>query len=751
MADITDIVDNKFSPYEVSEAGVNINGKTIFDDGKTRAVWERSMILWMRKQHYYNSLIRRGKQLYNYYMGKIFTRKQLDTYRNVQDKFPVQPRIMKAPINALIGQIINGKRSGMLTSEGGSYDSPAASAEELELANIAMKKMEQNFNERSMMREMLLDGLVSCYPTWTILEKRPPVDGVDGKLTASLLPWDSVFPGPIYWRRAEDIHDIDFLQFMSTADLIENYPWQEDVIKNHATTMRQKDTWLKTSMERWQGTLTALDADRLMFDATSAFDAAKGREGLHKVVTRLYPIRQKEEIAFDSLNPKNFVIRPGEWEDDRWAEAVRVMGENQNTEMQTGEREVNMLQQTVFSTSGIVLDNRKHWFQEQVNNEAMLPGAMFVPLMANGVPTGAGDDMSEYALKHAVFETEFLNDVRKGSSQLLALRSGMIENISSLPAEIEKGVGVAIVKRDAPINLNDSITNIDRRPNSVMLEYSEKIKRDMEEITRINTSIQGQVNTEQSGIGKQLEIGQGMITQSHYTENANEWWKTWNNVKARAIPYAFTEHDFLSIVDEETGDTVTAEVNVPRRDMSGEVKSVANDLSVMDLKWVVMPVDDSPTAKMQEWQQSLIFLNTAAPALLQADPTGKLLARFMMVMPNRFLKDAGRALAQDAEMKQQQMTAAQQEKVRSEAMAELLKAQTEQLKAQKQGTSLSISGEDLVQFPQLAAVLEGMGFFGNQQQQAAPGMQQQAPAQQQAPQPEQPAPAAQQQELPLQV
>ncbi len=724
--------ENIISPYEISEDDVKIKGHTIFTDPGTNALWQRSMILFRQKALHYRSILDRGKELFDFYNGNIFTRKQIQDYKNVHGKFPVQPRIMKSPINALVGQIINGRRSGQLTSEGGSIDHPSKSSEVLEIGNIVMKDMEQKFKERDLTRELVTEGLISCYPVWTILELGAPVDGVDGKLQASLLPWDSTLPGPFNWRSTDDIRTLDYVEFQTVADMMENYPERAEIIKNHRGQVKTLDATLKESIIGWENTnIDALDKERLYHDAVAGFGMAVIPNGYHQVIKRLFQIRRKEVVAINLFDPREFIVKPGNWDDERWKAAIAMESEQKNTEYEFAEQEVSVLWRTDVTTSGIVLENEKHWFQEN----GMLPGAAFVPMISNNVPTGPADDMRDNVLKNAVFETEFLHDVREGSGQLLVLRSGTVENIDSLTKETSKGVGTLIVKKNAPLDLRNAITNIDRRPNTAMLEYADKIKRDIEEQTRINQSIMGQVNASQSGISKQLEIGQGMVVQAIYIENVNRYWSNWQNIKAKAIPYGYTEHQILQVMDEENGDTIVAEVNKPVYDIAGNVALLANDLTSTDFKWKIMPVDDSPTAKMQEWEQAIIFLNSTPGPLMQADPSGKLLAKFMMSMPNRFLKDAGKALAEDAEMKQQQISETQKQEALVEGQKELAKAQSELQKTKNQKVNISLTGEQLAEFPQLMAFLQQIGYFGNegalQQGGAAQGQAVQPPVQSQ--------------------
>ena len=110
-------------------------------------------------------------------------------------------------------------------------------------------------------------------------------------------------------------------------------------------------------------------------------------------------------------------------------------------------------------------------------------------------------------------------------------------------------------------------------------------------------------------------------------------------------------------------------------------------------------------------------INATAGPLTAIDKTGKFYAKFLLAMPNKILKDAGKEMAKDAQLQSQQQSQLEQQQVLMEAQREMLKVQAEIEKAKKAGLNISVSGEDLATYPHLYAFVQSMGFGGNQQQQ----------------------------------
>jgi hypothetical protein len=247
----------------------------------------------------------------------------------------------------------------------------------------------------------------------------------------------------------------------------------------------------------------------------------------------------------------------------------------------------------------------------------------------------------------------------------------------------------------------------------------------MAENTRVNETMQGAAAPRQAAIAKEIEIAQALVVNAIYIDNVNLQWEAHQNLKLSLVPYAYDEYQVIDVIDEEDQSRIVSEVNVVQeRDAENNPVHVVNDLTSKRYRWKLNPVDDSATSKITQMQEAVTVINAAAGPLISADQTGKFFARFLMAMPNSFLKQAGKAMAQDAQMRGEQQTQMEQQQTMMKAYAEMQKAQAEMLKAQKQGVSLSFSAEDLAKYPALFAFYSQLqGMFNAAAAQGAPGQQ----------------------------
>jgi hypothetical protein len=697
-----------FSVYDAIEQEITIENKQ-WDDPTVNMLWARHMLICDQMRNYWSSYISRGKKCFDYEKGNIFTEEQKRYMEEIEKKQPVEPRLVEQRIYALIGQILKGRRSGSITTEGGSLNSPSDSSKAVELANIVLKDMEVKFKERRLEKELLHDGLVSSYMVWAWIEKGLPSKG-EGVLRAKLLPWDSVAVAPFNFRKPEDITCVAFKWHAKEADLIDMYPDMEEQIKRHPQDLRNKDSEQITSVSEFESGISASDRSAVSSIAASSFANASTPSGFYEMWTRVFQVKKKEKIAINLLNPKDFHVRPPEWDESRWQSFLTIREQKYNVKYTETVRPVIVLWQTVGSTSGLMVENKMHWFQE----DGAMPGVPFWATMIDGDLMGPGEKMINNVLKAACAETEFLDEVMKGSGSIWILRNGYIENINSFQQEVSRNNGVLSVKGDFPGTLDQVAMHIQRKPNPATLEYSQKVKYDIEEETRISSAVMGNIGREkqdQSGVAKSMEITQGMVAQSEYIENFNNWWEAFQDLKCKLIPYGYTEYDVLDIVDEKSGETIRAEINAPQYDITGEVVGLVNDLSAHVFRFKLQAVDDSPTAKAELQRQAIIFLNSVPGPLATIDPSGELLAHFMMAMPNSILQEAGKRLLAKAQQNAQLQQQNNQTEMMIQANEKMLKLKNEAEKIKNSKVAVSLTGEQLMQFPELARLLQDVGYF----------------------------------------
>lgn len=712
------------SPYEISEIDVDITGKTIRDDEDVFALWCKNQIIRDKMVAYWQPYLDAGKKYWDYFLGNIFTDEQREEMRVIEEKIPVEPRLMQPRIMALVGEIMQGRRSGAVTTEGGSIEDPAASAAIVEIANIVLKDMEKKTRERTLVNGWLFNALVSCFFNWIWYDKSPAPDG-EGVLTATLLPWDSTVVGPFNIKNADgsDITEIIYVDYIKEAELLLQFPDMAEEIKQHRSFISDEKVNLLSKIANWSGTMDATDLQTLHYSALKGVQAALAPDGFLEVFTRVFQVIKKEKIAFDLLNPKDFHVRPGEWQDDRWQSFIDGQ-KAQGKSYEEAEREVKVLWVCRWTSCGLMIENKKHWYQEN----GALPGVPYLPAMFNGRPSGPSEIDAINVLMSAVYETEYLHEMRLGSNSIFILREGTVTNLNKFPTEVSKKNGVITVAQESGA-IDSSIREIKREPNKAALEYSQKLRGDIEESDRINQSMQGASAPRQSAIAKNMELAQGLIAQSQYVENLNASWERLQNLKCSFIPYGYNQFDIVRVIDETTGETKVATINEPMHSLTGDVETVSNDLTAHTFKYKITPVDDSPTAKQREREQAMVFLNSVPGPILSSDPSGKMLARFMMSFPdNRFLQGCGQAMMADAGERQTAMSEQEKQKTQSEMQVKLAKIKVEAEKVKKAGFSLGITGEQLVQFPMLTSFLTEAGLLQAAQPVAAPGASAQPPA-----------------------
>lgn len=682
--------------YDIKEDKVKIEGKAWdSDDSKQLGV---KKILQLQKMLAVNQeYFLRGERFFDMFDGKILTTEQRNTYENVEEKIVLEPPIMKAPIRALVGNIIKSRRSGSVVTEGGDYEDENSSAAETKKVNIILKDIENKTGEKYKIRNAINDTFVSCYMGCLYFDKRRPDESGEGKFKLKQLPWNSFVVGPLKHGEADgsDIKEMMWYEPRTQAELEDNFPDMVQQIRDHVQKSKDTDASMMSSLKEWEGNFTVEERDSLFSIIDNATSSMTSSNGFIPTVQHLFPIRRKEEVWLHKYDDSKFEVRPPEWDEERWNNWIQ---ENKENYFGPAERTVVTLWTTVFTLTGLVLSNKKHWFQEN----GMLPASFWIADIINGKLSGPVKDMADDCLANCVGQIEYLDDLRKGSGNLMLFREGSITNIEDLPVEVNKATGFAFVSKDFEGPMRDAVHEVKRIPNTHWDTWASQRQDSMSKITQLNETMQGAPAPRQAAIAKNIEITQALIVNALYIDNANRCWEYHQNLKCLLIAYGYNEWDVIEVTDEVTKETHIAEVNNPVEwDDEGNVTKVENDLTSHRYRWKISPVDDSPSAKAMMMQEALVAINAAAGPLLGHDPSGKMFARFLMAMDNSFLKEAGKAMAEDAKLSSESQGKQEEQQALREAAIEMTKAKAEMLKAQKQGVNLTFKAEDLVNFPKM--------------------------------------------------
>lgn len=683
----------------ILETDIKIENKDI-DNEDVRLLWAKEQLIFRNLSEFWSPLMRLGKTCFDYMHGKIFDDNTRAAYEEVQQKIVIEPRLMKPRINSLAGTIMQSRRSGKVITEGG------MSANEIATANLILKYFENKIGEKELLEEMLFNGLVSCMPQvlWFDYARTAFGDQMAG-LCAEVLNWDSFVLNKMYRDPAgEDVTQIIRALRKTKNELKEENPNRVDAINEHYKRMGSGDN-ANELYEEITG-MTAYDARYLYYDVLTG-NSYNEMDGRCLCFERLCPVKVKMEVAIkssiDGESTTDYQVKPGTWSDERWG---KWKNDNKETYMFV-EPEINALWQVRWTREGLMLQNKLHWFQEHDDKgRPILPIGVFTPQVVDGIPTGPGVDEQHKLLMKAVAETEYLHDIRCGSGDVLAYKSGVVQNYKDLATELSIGNGIIILDGDEMTGkVRDNIDFLKRNANTAYGEYSEKVSRDLDATDLINKGVMGMHAPDQSGKAKNTEIAQAVIGYSIIASNFNKSYMRVKNIQCMLIPYIFTEEQVIELQDDEQQEVPRVTVNEEERDIDGEVVSVTNDLSSVKWRWRLVPGDDSPTAREAELKEMLIFWNTTAPTLIEADETLSILSSVLMSMSNKTAKETGKVIAEKAQVKAQQMSQQQMAQLMAELEEKKAKMESEKIKAMRSGFSFSVTPDDLAYIPGMYDIL----------------------------------------------
>lgn len=694
--------------YDIKEDSVSIEGKPWNDPTLQQLAW-KNIYITQKMIDYWQPFLDRGETLFNMYDGKIIDDTRRAIYEDIEDKIVIEPPIMKAAIRALLGHAIQSRKSGAIGVEEGDLEDSPDNADEIETIDICLKHLEKKTKEQVKIRDAVHDAMVSCYPNVLLYQKRKPTG--DNPLKYGLVhpAWNSCVFGPINTREPDlsDVTELVYMHQYTMGQLAEMYPDQKENLREHWGHKKLDDTQLASIME-WDDNFTAVDLGYI----TSIYNAAYGNlyapGGLMPTFMRLFPIKSKQEVYVNVAPDEEdddesmHVVLPEKWSQKRKDEWVQA-----NKDKYDGpyERPTTTLWQCVFTATGLMLSSKKHWYQ----NYGKLPATIFVPCLINGKPSGPAVDMAPETLRNCVARIEYLDDMRKGSGELMVVKSGAFskDSMENLASEANKSLGVVVLDKDFQGDLNNAYKIERRQPSVAWRDYGEYEKQEMSEITRINETMQGEAAPRQSNIAKSTEISQALIVSAIYFDNFNQQWENHQNLKLTMIPHNYDESMMeVEAYFEKEDATKKTTLNIPQYDNEGETVNYVNDVTSHRYRWMVSPVDDSPSAKSRYMQDALMIINGSAGPLMQSDQSGKLLASFWSALDNPILKEAGKRLGADMEERAKSQAQSEQATADAQSKAEMMKAEATLEKAKKAGVNLSFTGENFAQYPNLLSLYQ---------------------------------------------
>ena len=698
------------SIYDVREDEVSLKGKAWNDSETQRLVWKQIYIV-QRMVDYWQPYLDRGEVLMNQYDGRILSDVQRKKYEELEDKIVIEPPIAKAYIRWFTGQVVRSRKSGQIETEDGDIDNPGGDPNEIETIDICLKHQEKRNKEQYKIRDAIHDATVACYPTVLLYQQRRVTEDNPLKYGLKRPAWNSCVFSELSGNEPDlsDFRELAHFQNYSMAELIEMYPGRKEAIKAHFAA-HHKDDFNISSIVKWDDYSSAAEVSYMSSIYNAAYGNLFAPGGRVPTFMRLFPITRKEEV-YISIDPDRneetepaHVVLP-----ESWGEARKQKWAQINKDKYEGpyEKNIVVLWQTVFTSTGLLLSNKKHWYQEY----GSLPARFFLPCLINGKPSGPMVDLSAETLRNCVAEIEFLDDVRKGEGQLLVTKAGALtpESSEHITEEANKSLGVVYLNKDFPGSVADAIHFEKRTASTVWRQYQEHSKGVMQDVMRVNDASLGESAPRQSNNAKNTEIEQANVVNLIYFDNFNLQIDSQQNLDVSMIPYNYDESNMkVEAFLPQKNETKATTINVPQMDMAGNKLGALNDVTSKSYRWMVSPVDDSPTAKQRYMQDAINIINGSAGPLQKSDPTGKLLAEFWSCLDNPILHEAGKRLMQDVQMKMETMGNMQRQKIMTEAQAVILRGMADVEKAKKSGVSLSFTGEQMAQYPQLNQLYQSL-------------------------------------------
>jgi hypothetical protein len=699
------------SIYDIDESKVKID-KLKWSDHESVQLASKTLFVIQRMLNFWQPLIERGQMLWDMYEGDILTEEQRAQYDH-EDKIIIEPPILKSPIRALLGQLIKSRKSGRVVTEEIDYNNPEIDANELETINLCMKHLERHTEEQIKVRDAKHDTLVTAYPTVLIYKKRKPTLENNLKVELERIPWNSCCVGPINAADStmSKITELAYFTLSSKADLIKQYPEREDDILSHWGNSEKVDDKLLSSALNWasEDTIDNIPELRSMLKYSNSL-VGNNSGGLIPVYQRFFPVKSKQQVyVMEDFEDEDelYFIPPKDWDKKKLA-AWEADNKGKFSEKFT--KDVTTLWKTVCTGTGLVLANEPHWYQ----NNGKLPAQIYVPAVMNGRPTGPTVDMADNARRNCISEIEYLDAMRKGEGQTLAIKEGTLSRPESFAEETNKATGCLLISKDFEGSPAEAVHVIARHASTQWKDYAEFAKNGMYENTRLNETMQGEAAPRQAAIAKEMEVGMAMTVNSIYIDNFNYQDLALQNLKLSLFPHTFDEE--MMVVSGETSEDsesqhMAQQLNVPTEfDKNGDPVpgTLLNDVITKRYKFVMSLVDDSVTAKARDIQDSQLILNSLAGPTMQADPTGGMFRAYISSVDNPLLKKAAKKMEESANASQQSQAEIEQKRADKELEIKLMEAKASLIKAKSYGLSYSLASKEVVQNPKLLDALMDM-------------------------------------------
>lgn len=623
-----------------------------------QAISAKNLLFWDGDQRFWATRINRGKDLFGTVIGdKIFTDKEKAEYAR-QDKMLLTIPELIPKLNALEGMQIAGRRPGVIISEG-SEDAP-----DTEVATRILMNLQAANQLQAELTGAFINAMIASFPTFIFFDR--PLDWTRKKtLEVYHEAWDAVLPDPTF--RMVDLSDANRLTRVKAVAgqdrLIEMYPHREKAIRE-----RIKEGKFDSSSFVGGNAFTADQRRTLYFQLNNAYDVFF-RTGLIYVIERQHFVYKKATlwIAPGSEQPE---LLPPEWSEEEVQKWRQV-----NPQYQPVERMVRILWVTTCTSTGVLLENKAHWYQE---NE--FAAEMYVPKMLDNMPFGIVEFLAGSVKMKNAARIEHLHSLRMVNDNVLKTKEGAVKNAQDLATESGRVGGKIVIDKD--FEMDDVQYMENRRENMGWADLSAAAQDDIDRLF-MDRNIEGGVQSSQES-GKVVEkrIQQNQMKQQPYLSTYNLFDLRVHRKALRMLPYVMTEPQIMRYIDEKN-QVGEVELNMPEEFdwATGAVTRIKNNLAGAKYDYRATHGDESQTGKEFELQQFSEVLQNVLPQVeMQFWPF------LLSTVPNRLAQEFGRKI-----------------QAHLDAMASAPK--TEPIKK-----TLSIAGKDILYNPMVQEILRAEGL-----------------------------------------
>jgi hypothetical protein len=659
-------------------------------------LWTKHFLMFQHFAQYWGSRLEMGKKCQRYMRRDIFTPGQRKKYLYIEDKWPIEPPILKPIIrdmSNLIKQSVPGYAIEMEDS------SPPPNAAKPEVVNTTLKWLANKIKLDRRKDGALREGMITGYPSWVWFSRGRGVAGMPGPLECSLPPWDSMLCTPAFLEPdGSDIKEVIRLSRRTKAELLAAHPERKKQHEQHTAANREDPGYISQLLNVESHKYDSESIKDIFFDMMMSLELDDS-EGSYLVLEHFYPVAKEREIF---INEETFdsVTLPDEWKDER-----KEFWKQQHPEYSLVKSdEVNTLWLTSIDSTGFIWDNDAHWYQDK----GSLPGCVYIPDMVDKIPVGGAEDLLPYVLMDAAAETEALAEVRKGTGKTTFIEEGAAKQPRTMRTEMNRPDGVVVMRKGN--NPKQTVHVVERKPNETFHLVADRTEEKINRYSRINPSIQGFAGARQSDKARQTDIAQAAASQGLFVDN----FTIFNHEIARKLcsffPYVLTEETVVSIEDEYGNKEGPHVVNESGFDYSGQAQIIANDLTVARYNIVPVASDDSATSRESQMMQFANILEAIGNTLLQLNP--RFLAKFLGSLPNRYAREAGKFMAEEAERMEQSQAQSAQMEAQADAKKSQDRKEIEEMKLMVPKTAFKLDPKEIQEAPMGAMAM--MELLNNQ-------------------------------------